>query len=130
MGRRHGRHRAGPSRGVRALRLVGAVLATCGVVLAISAFGPGYLKLVHSSASPDQRFVAAVQAQGRPVGSDETEALVVRAAHKLCEQSDDDASSADRRANALTADEIEAVRRTFGDDARAFIKVALRTYCP
>jgi len=106
------------------------VLATGGVVLALSAFGPGYLELVHTSASPDQRFIAAVQAQGRPVGSAETEALVVRAAHKLCEQRDDDASSSDRRANALTAEEIEAVRRTFGADAQAFMKVALRTYCP
>jgi len=130
MGRRHGRHRAGPSRGVRVLRLAGAVVATGAVVLALSAFGPGYLGLARTPASPDQRFVAAVQEQGRPVQSAETEVLVVRAAHKLCEQRDDDASSADRRANALTAEEIEAVRRTFGDDAQAFMKVALRTYCP
>ena len=128
MDRRHGRHRAGPSRGVRVLRLAGAVVATGAVVLALSAFGPGYLGLARTPASPDQRFVAAVQEQGRPVQSAETEVLVVRAAHKLCQRRDG-ATYTERRQGTLSADEIDAVRRTFGDDDRAFTKVALRTYC-
>jgi hypothetical protein len=112
------------------LRAAAAVVVASGVVLALSAFGPGHLGLAGPAAPPDQRFVAEVREQGRTVESGETEVLVVSAAHKLCERREDAVSSAQRRASALTADEIEAVRRTFGDDAQAFMQVALRTYCP
>jgi Protein of unknown function (DUF732) len=128
MTRRRGRHRAGPSRGVRVLRATGAVVVCVGAVLGATAFGPG--NLPQSAAQVDERFVETVRAQGRTVGSGETEALVIRAAHKLCEGRDAEASSAERRANALTAEETDAVRRTFGDDSQAFMSVVLRTYCP
>ena len=101
-----------------------------GIVLAITAFGPRYLERSWSTATADQRFVAAVQAQGHAVPTGENGVLVVRAAQKLCERRDGTVSSAQLRSSALTADEIDAVRRTFGDDSQAFLKVALRTYCP
>jgi hypothetical protein len=47
---------------------------------------------------------------------------------KLCQRRDGTTYS-QRRDATLSADEIDAVRRTFGDDDRAFTKVALRTYC-
>jgi Protein of unknown function (DUF732) len=130
MGRRRGRHRARPSRTVRVLRALTATAVIGGVTLALSAFGPNYLERVWSSARADQRFVAAVQAQGRTVEPGADEGLVLSAAHKLCERRDVSVSSAERRASTLTPEEIEAVRKTFGDDSEAFIKVATRTYCP
>jgi hypothetical protein len=128
MGRRRGRHRARPSRGVRIFRATGVVLACGGVALALTAFGPDFLD--RSTARADQRFVAAVQAQGRTVGPGTDQALVIQAARKVCESRQGEATAAERRASALTADEIEAVRRTFGDDSPAFIKAAKRSYCP
>lgn len=99
----------------------------CGVVaLALAVFGQGYLGW--STAQADQRFVAAVRAEGHTVEPGENEALVVRAAHKLCQRRDG-ATYSERRQGTLSADEIDAVRRTFGDDDRAFTKVALHTYC-
>ena len=106
------------------LRAAVGILVVGGVVLGITAFGSRYLERSWSTATADQRFVAAVQAQGHP------EVLVVRAAQKLCERRDGTTTSAQLRSSALTADEIDAVRRTFGDDSEAFLKVSLRTYCP
>ncbi len=121
---RPGRHRAGPSDGVRLVR-AGSALAGFGVVaLALTVFGPGVL---HRTGA-DQRFVDAVRAEGRTVEPGETEALIVRAAQKLCDQRVGE-PSASRRTSGLTAAEVDAVRRTFGDDERAFLHVALRTYC-
>lgn len=130
MGRTRGRHRARPSHGSRVLRAGTAIVVVGGVVLAVSAFGPHYLERAWSHATADQRFVAAVAAQGRTVPAGDGQVLVVRAAQKLCERRDGAATSAERRASALTADEIDAVRQTFGDDSQAFMKVALRSYCP
>ena len=101
-----------------------------GIVLAITAFGSRYLERSWSTATADQRFVAAVQAQGHTVATGANEVLVVRPAQKLCERRDGTVNSARLRSGALTADEIDAGRRTFGDDSEAFLKVALRTYCP
>lgn len=102
------------------------VTVACGVTaLALAVFGQGYLGW--SSAQADQRFVAAVRAEGRTVEPG-TEEVVIRAAHKLCQRRDGTTYS-ERRGGTLSADEIDAVRRTFGDDDRAFTKVALRTYC-
>ena len=130
MGKRGGRHRRRPSRGVQILRATAGVVAVGGVTLALTAFGPSYLERVWSTAQADQKFVAAVRAEGRPVPAGEDEKLVVEAAQKLCERRDNTVSNADRRASTLTPEEIDAVRRTFGDDSESFIKVATRTYCP
>jgi hypothetical protein len=126
MGRGRGRHRVGPTRGERIRRAAGVMVACAVVALALAVFGQGYLGW--STAQADQRFVAAVRAEGRTVEPGETEALVIRAAHKLCQRRDGTTYS-QRRDATLSADEIDAVRRTFGDDDRAFTKVALRTYC-
>ncbi len=124
MGRRRGRHRIGASGGSRIDRAAGVVLLCVGVALALAAFGPSG----SSAAQADQRFVEAVHAQGRTVEPGDTQALVIRAAHKLC-QGRNSTTSVQRRESTLTADEVEAVRRTFGGDERAFIRVAVRTYC-
>lgn len=121
---RPGKHRAGPSDGARLVRAGGALVGCGAVALALTVVGPGYLH----RAQADQRFVDAVRAEGRTVEPGETEALVVRAAQKLCDQRVG-TPAATRRTSGLTAEEIEAVRRTFGDDERAFMQVALRTYC-
>ena len=109
------------------MRRVAGVLVACGVAaIALAVFGQGYLGW--STAQADQRFVAAVRAEGHTVEPGENEALVVRAAQKLCQRRDG-ATYLERRQGTLSADEIDAVRRTFGADDRAFTKVALRTYC-
>ena len=128
MGRRRGRHRAKSRRGVWILRVAVVFVVCGGIAAALAVFGPDYLD--RSSARADERFVAAVHAQGRTVPSGQDQALVIQAAHKLCESRVDGTSVSRRRASALTADEIDAVRRTFGDDASAFVKVAKRSYCP
>lgn len=100
--------------------------ACVAAALALAVCGQGYLGW--STAQADQRFVAAVRAEGRTVEPGTNEALVVRAAHKLCQRRDG-ATYSERRQATLSADEIDAVRRTFGDDDRTFTTVALRTYC-
>ena len=121
---RAGKHRAYLPDGVRLVR-AGSALLSCGAVaLVLTVVGPGFLH----RAQADQRFVDAVRAEGRTVEPGETEALVVRAAQKLCDQRVG-TPAATRRTSGLTAEEIEAVRRTFGADEREFMQVALRTYC-
>jgi hypothetical protein len=130
MGKRRGRHRARPSRGARFLRATAAVGAIGGITLTLTVFGPGRLDGVWAATRPEQRFVSAVQAEGRSVQPGPDQATVTEAAQKLCEQRDGSGSSAERRASGLTSGEVDAIRRTFGDDAQAFIQVAVRTYCP
>ncbi len=121
---RPGRHRAGPSDGVRLVRAGSALVGFSVVALVLTVLGPGVLHRTQA----DQRFVDAVRAEGRTVEPGQTESLVVRAAQKLCDQRVGE-PSVSRRTSGLTAEEIDAVRRTFGDDERAFMHVALRTYC-
>jgi hypothetical protein len=130
MVKRRGRHRKRTSHGVRILRVVGGILVVGGITVGITALGPRFLDQVWASAHADQRFVAAVQAEGRNVGPGADQQLVMAAAQKLCDQKDGSISNAERRATTLSQDEIDAVRRTFGDDSASFIKVARRTYCP
>ena len=126
MGRGRGRHRTGPTRRERIRRRVAVMLACGAVAITLAVFGQGYLGW--ATAQADQRFVAAVRAEGRDVEPGATETLVVSAAHKLCQRRDGETYS-QRREATLSADEIDAVRRTFGEDDRAFTKVALQTYC-
>ncbi len=114
----------GGSRGFRVGRAVGVVLICVGVALAVAAFGPSG----SSAAQADQQFVDAVRAQGRTVEPGDTQALVIWAAHQLCRGRVSE-TSVQRRESTLTADEVEAVRRTFGGGERAFMQVAVRTYC-
>ena len=128
QGKHRAQHRAAPSRGARVFRVSAVVVTGAAVALALTAFGPHFLD--RSSARADEKFVAAVHAEGRTVAPGATQNLVIEAAHKLCRSGDEDATAAERRANGLTTDEIEAVRQTFGDDSPSFMKVAKRTYCP
>jgi hypothetical protein len=103
------------------------VVVVCGgAAVALTAFGPEYLPW--STAKADQRFVAAVQAEGRTVEPGETQELVIEAAHKLCLRKVS-VTTLQRRESTLTPDEIAAVHRTFGADQQAFMKAALQTYC-
>jgi hypothetical protein len=124
MGR--GRHRAGPTRAVRRVRAAGVIIVSVAAVLGLTVFAPPFLPW--STAKADQRFVAAVQAQGRTVEPGPTETLVISAAHKLCDRRLT-GTSAPKKSDSLSADEIAAVQRTFGDDQQAFLKVATRSYC-
>jgi Protein of unknown function (DUF732) len=130
MGKRQGRHRRRVSRGARLLRTATAVVAVGGITFTLIVFGPGRLDGVWADPRPEQRFVSAVRAEGHSVEPGPDQVLVTGAAQKLCERKDDPVSSADRRASTLTQQEIDAVRRTFGDDSEAFIKVSLHSYCP
>jgi hypothetical protein len=79
----------------------------------------------------DANFVALVRAEGRTVPSGgDGEATLVAAARKICDRQANHDTVADRRANRLTQHELEAVARTFADDARRFTALALQTYCP
>jgi len=96
-------------------------------VLGVSAFhmsGP-------TPAEIDGKFVETVRAQGHEVPADaQQQALLVRAAQKICERRENHATAAARRATALTTEELDVVGATFADDARAFTSLALKTYCP
>ena len=104
------------------------ILVCGGAALALTVFGSDFLD--QSTARADQRFVAAVQSQGHSVAQGTDEALVIQAARKVCDSQRTDITAAQRRASALTENEIDAVQRTFGDDSPAFISVAKRSYCP
>lgn len=101
-------------------------MASVVAVLGLTVFAPDFLPW--STAKADQRFVAAVHAEGRTVEPGATETLVISAAHKLCERRLTGTATSHKE-DSLTADEIDAVHRTFGDDQQAFLKVATRTYC-
>jgi len=76
----------------------------------------------------DQRFVTAAQSQGHLVGP-EQQPLVVSAARKICDRRVLNETDRERRATALTSDEIAAVGTAFGADTRDFTTLALKTYC-
>lgn len=130
MDRQRGRHRARPSHGTHLLRAAAATVLVGGVALAVTAAGPGHLERLSSTVGADERFGAAVQEQGRATTAGPPDPLVVSAARKVCERRAGTDTPAVLRRSALTAAEVAAVRRTFGDDAEAFLKVARRTYCP
>lgn len=111
---------------MRRVRATAVVAVSVAAVLGLTVFAPDFLPW--STAKADQRFVAAVRAEGRAVEPGDTEVLVISAAHKLCEQRFTGTASPNREAT-LTADEIAAVHRTFGEDQQAFLKVATRSYC-
>lgn len=105
------------------------LLAAAGVLvvaLSVSAFalvGP-------APANADQKFVDAARSQGHVVASGDQEALLVSAAHKICDRREDHSTVALRRATALSPEELGAVEQTFTTDVRGFTALALETYCP
>jgi hypothetical protein len=77
----------------------------------------------------DQHFVDATRAQGYVVESDAQRTLLVSAARKICERRENHSTVAQRRATALSSQELSTVTDTFAGNARSFTTLALDTYC-
>jgi hypothetical protein len=84
---------------------------------------------VPSAESANQRFVEAAQSQGHVVVAGRQESLVISAARKICERRVTHETDQERRATALSSDEIAAVGTAFGADTRDFTTLALETFC-
>lgn len=96
------------------------------VALSVSAFamvGP-------TTADVDQHFVDTARTQGHAVASGDQETLIVSAAHKLCDRRENHSTVAQRRATALSPEELGAIQQTFTTDVGGFTALALDTYCP
>ena len=122
--RKRGRHRARPPWGPRLRRAAVVFVASVAAVLGVSAAGVA----APPRASVDQHFLVEVRGHGHPVPEGVDEALVVSAARKLCVRRDG-RTYVERRAGALTSDELAAVKRSFGDDSQGFIALATDAYC-
>ena len=77
----------------------------------------------------DQHFVDATRAQGYVVDSDAQRTLLLSAARKICERRENHSTVAQRRATALSSEELSTVTDTFAGNARSFTTLALDTYC-
>jgi hypothetical protein len=103
------------------------------VALAVAGFvavGVGAFAWISPSAEvANRRFVEAAQAKGHVVVPGEQETLVVSAARKICDRKLIHETDRERRATALTSDEIAAVGAAFGAETRDFTALALKTYC-
>ena len=73
--------------------------------------------------------VDATRAQGYVVDSDTQRTLLVSAARKICERRENHSTVAQRRATALSSQELSTVTDTFAGNARSFTTLALETYC-
>jgi hypothetical protein len=116
-----------PSRKRVSLRRGAAVAAAVLVgALAVSAFST----VVPSSGDADQHFVDTARSQGRVVAGGDQQALLVSAARKICDRRGSHTTVAQRRATALSSDELAVIQQTFAGDTRGFTALALDTYCP
>jgi Protein of unknown function (DUF732) len=116
-----------PSRKRVSLRRGAAAAAAVLVgALAVSAFST----VVPSSGDADQHFVDTARSQGRVVAAGGQQALLVSAARKICDRRGSHATVAQRRATALSSDELAVIQRTFAGDTRGFTALAIDTYCP
>jgi Protein of unknown function (DUF732) len=102
---------------------VGAVAVV--VALAVSAFASAGSAV----GDVDQRFVDSTRSQGYTVDPGPQQALVVSAGHKICERKESHSTVAERRATALSTEELGAVADTFAGNTRAFTTLALKTFC-
>jgi hypothetical protein len=119
-------NRAHTPRRTRVRRGLAAAGVTLVVALSVSAFsmaGP-------TAANADQTFVDTARSQGHVVASGDQETLVVAAAHKICDRRESHSTDAERRATALSLEELGAVQQSFDGDVRGFTALALQTYCP
>ena len=108
------------------LRRGAVALAAAGFV----AVGVGaFAWAVPSPEAANQRFVEAAQSQGHVVAAGRQESLVISAARKICERRVTHETDQERRATALSSDEIAAVSTAFGADTRDFTTLALETFC-
>jgi hypothetical protein len=100
-------------------------VATVLGVLAVSAFAAAS----SSAGDADQYFVDSVRAQGRAVAGGQQQELLVSAARKICERRANHATVAQRRATAMSSEELATVEKVFGQDSRSFTVLALHNYC-
>jgi hypothetical protein len=108
------------------LRRGAAALVAAGFV----AVGVGaFAWAVPSPEAANQRFVEAAQSQGHVVAAGRQETLVISAARKICERRVTHETDQERRATALSSDEIAAVSTAFGTETRDFTTLALETFC-
>lgn len=107
-------------------RGVAATAAALAVALSVSAFsmaGP-------TAANVDQGFVDGARSQGHVIAPGDQQALVVSAARKICDRRESHSTAPERRASALSLEELGAVQQAFATDVRGFTELALDTYCP
>jgi hypothetical protein len=102
---------------------VGAVAVV--VALAVSAFA----SVGSAPGEVDQGFVDTTRSQGYTVDPGKQQALLVSAAHKICDRRENHSTVEDRKATALSSEELGVVTNTFAGNARAFTTLALETYC-
>ena len=117
-----------PTRGRNVRRSLIAAGAALAVALSVGAFalaGPA----AGTSANVDQRFVDAAQTQGHVIAADQ-QPLVLSAARKICDRRESHDTAPERRATALSAEELGAIQQSFATDVRGFTSLALDTYCP
>ena len=122
-GRRRGRHRAAPPLAPRLQRAAVVLVASFTAMLGVSAAGVAG----PPAGVVDQRFLTDVRSHGHVVAPGTDEEVLISAARKLCLLRDS-RTYVQRRAT-LTGQEVDAIRRIFGDDPHGFIKIATRTYC-
>ena len=75
----------------------------------------------------DQRFLTELRERGHAVAQGTDEELIISAARKFCVLRDGQTS--EQRRSTLTSEEVDAVRRSFGDDSQVFVRIALSRYC-
>jgi len=115
---------SGPPRRPYLRRGAIALVAVGAVALGVSSFS----WIAPSPERADRRFVEDALSLGHSVSPD-AQALVISAARKICGRRDSHDTDQERRATALTSDEIAAVGAAFGTETRDFTTLALETYC-
>jgi uncharacterized protein DUF732 len=105
-------------------------LAATGVTLVVALSVSAFAMVGPTTANVDQSFVDTARSQGHAVVPGDHETLVVSAARKICDRRENHSTVAQRRATALSPEELGAVQQTFATDVRGFTSLALATYCP
>jgi hypothetical protein len=113
-----------PRRGPYLRRGATALVGVGVVALVVTAFS----WVAPSPGTADRRFVEVARSLGHVVPPD-AQALVISAARKICDRRDSHDTDQERRATALTSNEIAAVGAAFGAETRDFTTLALKTYC-
>ena len=105
-------------------------LAAAGVTLVVALSVSAFAMVGPTTSNVDQNFVDTARSQGHVVVPGDQETLVVSAARKICDRRENHSTVAQRRATALSPEELGAVQQTFATDVRGFTSLALDTYCP
>ena len=118
-----GRHRAAPPLAPRLRRATVVLVASFSAMLGVSAAGVA----APPAGVVDQRFLADLRDRGHVVAPGTDEELIISAARKLCVLVD--GQTYQQRRSILTSQEVDAVRRSFGDDSQVFVRIAVSRYC-